>query len=575
MKRIIFLFVAIFIVACKKDAETPALKFDVTTYTDKTLTERGLNDSAIIKFNFKIEYDYAAAPLSYKIDYDKQGVLKLGDEELIKYTTYKLDKPELTLSYIGKEVGKHTINIRFFNDKGVNVLKEIEIRYVKYNFMVAVVGEKAPYQGETKEYELAITPENTTIKDKYKIKFISYDENDPSLQKSYVALNDAKIEFNKVYDIDVTKKQKITLKSFHSGVKNLVYTIINNSSERQEKISQNVEASQIIVKNLSFNKLTTHTLDDNLQLRGFINKTPVLSRGIQYRTWIVGVPDEQKDGIENTDNTYKDFTLPYNNEFVLNVKVKKYSTYKYKYMLQFKDEFDTETAPISFEIAAINKKFEVEQNINTNLEEVIQGQDININLTVKEMSASENETYQIQFLEFDRLDEILRESKIYLNGTEVKLNKWYNIGRGGLNQIRLNAFTAGNKTLKYQVKNSVYDKTNTVTINVKKATISLKNLTVKVPKIFINEPFKIEGIVEKTYYNNKNIEYKTWLTLGNAPHFNGLTNTYRPISLTNNVLSLSFYATDASNYKLYIQAKDEFGNESDIREFPITVNYKP
>lgn len=179
MKRIIFLFVAIFIAGCRKDAEIPA--FDVTAYTDKILTERGLNDNAIIKFDFKIEYDYAAAPLSYKIDYDKQGVLKLGDEELIKYTTYKLDKPELTLSYIGKEVGKHTISIRFFNNKGVNVLKEIQIRYVKYNFTVAVVGEKAPYQGETKEYELAITPENTTIKDKYKIKFISYDENDPSL----------------------------------------------------------------------------------------------------------------------------------------------------------------------------------------------------------------------------------------------------------------------------------------------------------------------------------------------------------------------------------------------------------
>lgn len=574
MKRIIFLFVAIFIAACKKDAETPALKFDVTAYTDKTLTERGLNDSAIIKFSFKIEYDYATAPLSYKIDYDKQGVLKLGDEELIKYTTYKLDKPELTLSYIGKEVGKHTINIRFFNDKGVNVLKEIEIHYVKYNFTVAVFGDEAPYQGELKEYKLTITPENATVKDSYKIKFISYDENDPTLQKSYIALNGTKIEFNKVYDIEASKEQKISLKSFHSGAKNLIYTIINSSSEKQEKISQNVKASQIEVKNLSFNKLITNTLDDNLQLRGFINKTPAISKVIQYRTWIVDVPNEQKDGIENTDNTYKDFTLPGNNEFVLNVKVKKYGTYKY--MLQFRDEFGTESAPISFEIKAIDKNFEIEQKVNTNLENVIQGQDIDINFTIKEMSASENETYQIQFLEFDRLDEILRESKIHLNGTEVKLNKWYNIERGGTNQIKLNSSTAGNKTLKYQIKNSIYDKTNTVTFNVKKTTISLKNLTIKATKIFINEPFKIEGIVEKTYPKNKNIEYKTWLTLGNAPHFNGLTNTYRPISLSSdNILSLSFYATDASNYKLYIQAKDEFGNESDIREFPITVNYKP
>ena len=576
MKKIIFLItmalVAIITIRCKEDAEIPALKFDIDVTTDATISERGINDESVIKFDLKTDYDYAAAPLSYKVSYENIGILKLNGEELNKDTTYKLNKPELTLSYFGKEAGKHTIKVHFFNDKGINVLKEIEIPYVKYNFTVSTVGDEAPYQGELKEYKLTITPENATVKDSYKIKFISYDENDPSLQKSYVALNGAKIEFNKVYDIDVTKEQKITLKSFHSGAKNLIYTIINSSSEKQEKISQNVKASEIEVKNLSFNKLTTNTLGDNLQLRGFINKTPSLSKGIQYRTWIVEVPNEQKDGVENTDNTYKDFTLPDNNEFVLNVKVKKYGTYKY--MLQFKDEFGTESAPTSFDIKAIDKNFEVEQ-IVPNLENVIQGQDIDINFTVKEVSNNENETYQVQFLEFDRLDENLRKSKIYLNDTEVQLNKWYIIERKVANHIKLNVSTAGNKTLKYQIKNSIYDKTNTVTFNVKKTTISLKNLTIKATKIFINEPFKIEGIVEKTYSKNKNIEYKTWLTLGNAPHFNGLTNTYKPISLSSdNILSLNFYATDASNYKLYIQAKDEFGNESDIREFPITVNYK-
>ena len=576
MKKIIFLIaivlVAIITIRCKEDAEIPALKFDIDVKTDATISERGINDESVIKFDLKTDYDYAAAPLSYKVSYENIGILKLNGEELNKDTTYKLNKPELTLSYFGKEAGKHTIKVHFFNDKGINVLKEIEIPYVKYNFTVSTVGDEAPYQGELKEYKLTITPENATVKDSYKIKFISYDENDPSLQKSYVALNGTKIEFNKVYDIDVTKEQKITLKSFHSGAKNLIYTIINNSSEKQEKISQNIKASEIEVKNLSFNKLTTNTLGDNLQLRGFINKTPSLSKGIQYRTWIVEVPNELKDGVENTDNTYKDFTLPDNNEFVLNVKVKKYGTYKY--MLQFKDEFGTESAPISFEIKAIDKNFEVEQ-IVPNLENVIQGQDIDINFTVKEVSNNENETYQVQFLEFDRLDENLRKSKIYLNDTEVQLNKWYIIERKVANHIKLNVSTAGNKTLKYQIKNSIYDKTNTVTFNVKKTTISLKNLTIRATKIFINEPFKIEGIVEKTYSKNKNIEYKTWLTLGNTSHFNGLTNTYRPISLSSdNILSLSFYATDASNYKLHIQAKDEFGNESDIREFPITVNYK-
>lgn len=570
MKRIIFLFVAIFIAACREDAEVPALKFDINASTDKTLTERGLNDNAIIKFDFKTEYDYTAAPLSYKIDYDKQGILKLGDEELKKDTTYKLEKPELTLSYVGKEAGKHTIKVHFFNDKGINILKEIEIPYVKYNFTVAVLGDEAPYQGELKEYKLTITPENATVKDSYKIKFISYDENDPTLQKSYIALNGTKIEFNKVYDIEASKEQKISLKSFHSGAKNLIYTIINSSSEKQEKISQNVKASQIEVKNLSFNKLITNTLGDNLQLRGFINKTPALSKVIQYRTWIVEVPNEQKDGIENTDNTYKDFTLPGNNEFVLNVNVKKYGTYKY--MLQFRDEFGTETEPISFEIKVIDKNFEVEQKVATNLENVIQGQDVEVSIEVKEADAASTEEYQIQFLRFDSADELLKKSKIIFNNERIRLNEWYTVKKNGINRVVFNSFNPGDKKILYKIKNTLYSKEKELPINIKKTAISLKNLALKANKIYIDEQFKIEGVVEKTYSENKNIEYRTWLSAGNDNKFKDLSNTYRSYELfKDNVFSLTFRATEVGRYILKVQVKDEYGNESEIKEFPINV----
>lgn len=575
MKKIIFLIamalVAIITIRCKEDAEIPALKFDIDVTTDATISERGINDESVIKFDLKTDYDYAAAPLLYKVSYENIGILKLNGEELNKDTTYKLNKPELTLSYFGKEAGKHTIKVHFFNDKGINVLKEIEIPYVKYNFTVSTVGDEAPYQGELKEYKLTITPENATVKDSYKIKFISYDENDPSLQKSYVALNGTKIEFNKVYDIDVTKEQKITLKSFHSGAKNLIYTIINNSSEKQEKIGQNIKASEIEVKNLSFNKLTTNTLGDNLQLRGFINKTPALSKGIQYRTWIVEVPNEQKDGVENTDNTYKDFTLPDNNEFVLNVKVKKYGTYKY--MLQFKDEFGTESAPTSFEIKAIDKNFEVEQKVTTNLENVIQGQRVELLFHVKEMEAT-NEEYQVQFLSFDEKDVNLQKTKISFNNAQIQLNKWYTVKKGEQNLIAITTSYAGSKKLVYQVKNSIYNKTSALEFNVKKATISLSNLSLKTSKsrVLIGETFKVEGTVEKTYPGNKTIEYKTWLSSGNASNFRELTNTYRGYELPqDNMLSLDFKVTGAGNYTLKVQAKDEFGNESEPKEFAIIV----
>ena len=576
MKKTIFLIamalIAIVAIRCKEDAEIPALKFEINASTDETLTERGVNDNAVINFEFKADYDYATAPLSFKIDYDKQGILKLGNEELTKDTTYNLDKPELSLSYVGKEEGKHTIKVYFFNDKGIHILKEIEIPYAKYNFAVAVTGDETVYQGEMKEYKLTITPENATVKDNYKIKFISYDENDPALQKSYVALNGSKIEYNKAYEIaDITKEQKINLKSFHSGAKKLIYIIINSSSEKQEKISQEVKAAEIVVKDLNFNKLTTNTLDDNLQLRGFVTKVPALSnKTIFYRTWIVDVPNEQKEGVENTDNTYKDFTLPNNNEFVINVKVKKYGTYKY--MLQFKDEFGNETEPRSFEIKAIDKNFEIEQKVNTNLSNILQGQDVEVAVEIKEANVATNEEYQIQFLKFDSADDLLKKSKIIFNNERVRLNEWYTIKKGDINKIIFNSFNIGDKKIVYKIKNSIYSKEKELSINIKKTSISIKNLSLNTDKIYIDKEFKLEGKIEKTYSENKNIEYKTWLSAGNNTKFKDLANTYKNYELLkDNMFSLTFKAAEAGRYVLKIQAKDEFGNESEIKEFQINV----
>lgn len=109
MKKIIFLItmalVAIITIRCKEDAEIPALKFDIDVTTDATISERGINDESVIKFDLKTDYDYAAAPLSYKVSYENIGILKLNGEELNKDTTYKLNKPELTLSYFARKQG--------------------------------------------------------------------------------------------------------------------------------------------------------------------------------------------------------------------------------------------------------------------------------------------------------------------------------------------------------------------------------------------------------------------------------------------------------------------------------------
>ena len=593
MKKTIFLLamtlIALITIRCKKDADIPALNFEIDVKTDATISEKGINDESVIKFDMKTDYDYVAAPLSYKVDYSNIGILKHEGNELNKDTTYKLDKPEFTLTYIGKEPGKHNIKVHFFNDKGVNIIKTVEIPYVKYNFTLEVTGDETLYQGETKEYKLKITPENSTIKDTYKIKFISYDENDVALEKSYVAFNGKKIEFNKEYLIsDLSAEQLITLKSFNAGTKNLVYTIINSSSEKQNYITQTIKKSQIEVKNLAFNKLVISDLGENLQVRGFIIKTPDITKYIQCKTWIVDVPNDQKDGVENTDNTYKEYILPDNNEFLLNVKVNKYGTFKY--MIQFKDEFGNETSPYSFEIR--NRTFAIHQ-IDDVLTNKYQGQDISFISSIKKSNADDelNPKYKIRFLEFDPKDINLQKSYIKLNGNLVKLNvesdfKVIN------NNIVVNSFHHGNVKLVYEVWNVETPNTKVrkeTTINIKQAAISA-NLSIDKTKTITSYPFIIQGKVNTLSREGK-IYYKTWVKKEDPRNTDPkwmdgwglfpdilskeITSTeekWVDYTLNDNNFSISNQTSNEDGkYKYYIQFKDEFGNESEVIKFDIKV----
>ena len=580
MKKVMLLLSAIILawfIGCVKEAEQPLIQYNFSVETpDEKFTEKGVNEEVNIPIQVKSLYDFSKVPMKYKVDWDKQGKLKIGGREIQKGETYPIDTTNVQFSYVGLEEGEHRIKLNFFNDKGTNTEKEIIVNYVKYNFTTSIGGgTENVYQGENVEYNLLVTPENTTINDIYKIKFISYDEKDPTLTKSFVGLNGAKIEFNKEYVLNTSTTQKININSFYSGRKELVCKIINNSSEKTIKINQNILQSQLEITDLNFNKLITNSLRDRLQIRGFIEKKPNLNREIFYKTWIVDVPTENKDGIENTNNEYQKYTLPPNKEFTLELQVKKIGTFKY--MIQFRDEFGTESSPIPFTVKVVNNDFNIEQKINTNLNNVFQGSNIDIDFEIKEDLPS-TEAYQIQFLSFDPADQYLEKSKIKLNNAEIQPNKWYSIEKGIINKIILTPFYFGNKKLVYQIKNNDYTKDKELAINVNKTNISIQNLSLRYHRegiVYINEPFSISGKIEKTYPNNGKIECKTWLTNGDKNKINSVTDTYTSYVLnTDNVFHSDFSISEAGNYTLNIRFKDEFGNESEVKTFNIKAETK-
>lgn len=577
MKKIILgaLFAFIAFVACKKEADIPAIKFKFSVeIPNEKYSDKGLNDRVNIPIDISPSYNLTKMPIKYKINWDKQGELKIGDTEVRRDEIYTLDTTKIMLSYTGKEVGEHKISLSFFNDKDMNIEKEIKIPYVKYNFNTSIVGGKENiYQGENIEYNLSIAPENATINDVYKIKFISYDDQDPTLAKSFVGFNGLKIEFGKEYVIsDLSVPQRINLKPFYFGRKELVYKIINRTSEKEEKIQQVILQSKIEIKTLNFNKLITNSLGERLQINGYIEKTPDLNREIYYKSWIVE-PIENKDGITNTNNEYQKYTLPANKEFSIDLEVKKFGTFKY--MIQFKDEFGTESAPTSFVVKVVNKDFNIEQKINSNINNIFQGSNIDVDFEIKEELPTEEE-YQIQFLSFDSSDMYLEKSKIRFNNADIQLNKWYPANKNTINKIILSPFHFGNKKLKYQIKNSLYTKDKELDLNVKKTVISIQNLSIRYHKegvVYINEPFSIGGKIEKTFPDNKKMEYKTWVSQGDVNKINSVTNSYREIDFSgrDNVFSSNFSISEVGHYILNIQFKDEFGNESEIRTFPINA----
>ncbi|WP_312090972.1 hypothetical protein, partial [Chryseobacterium sp.] len=75
--------------------------------------------------------------------------------------------------------------------------------------------------------------------------------------------------------------------------------------------------------------------------------------------------------------------------------------------------------------------------------------------------------------------------------------------------------------------------------------------------------------------SNTTIQYKTWISSASNNNTNGIqttNNAYTPYALgANGNLQLTFNALAIGTYTLNFQAKDEYGNESEVKSFNVTV----
>lgn len=209
--------------------------------------------------------------------------------------------------------------------------------------------------------------------------------------------------------------------------------------------------------------------------------------------------------------------------------------------------------------------------------EVYQGDSYDYVLRIVEPKAPQDNHYII-FTEFS-------EGNISLNNINVKLNKPYLLNMAGSNAIKLTSQKSKKIILRYKIKNNTTErKGEDVILDFKQREIKTENFKISSNTIIKNtNDHSISGKVIKTAppkvktFTNK-IFYKVWLVVAPYGYSSGINigkeNEYREGVLdSNKEWKLNFNVGDVptGTYKIGIQFKDEFGNESRAESFEFKV----
>ncbi|WP_312820411.1 hypothetical protein [Kaistella carnis] len=348
MKNIFFILLSFFSVlslnSCREDGEwgnENGGQFGFSIERDKDFIEKGVGEENQLKFNIKPSYDFASIATTFKFTTSLNGTLKLNGETLVANKEYTFTTKDNIFEYIGNVAGTHDLKISVKNEKGASKEEEFSLPYAISEFSHTNVGGSGPiYQGVETVYVMKIVPGSGQPTTGYQIKFNTYD--------GQVKLNGVAATLGTWYNIVNIDNFTTSLQTNVAGGGKLNYSIKNNTITKDYEIQQNILARTITIESMNYSP-TDIAINTQMAFSGIINQSPVNpNTNIQYKTWISSASNSNVNGIQNTNNTYTNYTIGSNGGFLMNVNALVAGTYVYN--IQVKDEFGNQSEVKTFEI---------------------------------------------------------------------------------------------------------------------------------------------------------------------------------------------------------------------------------
>lgn len=457
MKKTILCLVVLFTtLGCRKDADLPKLEWSFKANFDVEKISSGLGTNDVVPITFSIERDYNKSisdEITYKIEGNSlSSVITNRKGDVIKENeTFSLTDDTVLINYKGLEQGEHIITFTFKNNKGYEFKKQVFLTF-KTDFFD--IGSSVPagtlYQGQDIQYDLQIIPANGANPnplDKFQIMFVSYDEKDPKLEKSYIVYSSQKVELGKWYDIVNIKNFQVITNSFHADENRiLTYIVKNKTGEKRKEIRQDIKNRELILSNqinhriIKQQRINDGSLYFDISISGIVTKKPKLNNNVQYRTILDSENGRPTSGLtgQYTNGEYKDLILE-GDVFKLNMRLEEppKKTTEYKLNIQFKDEFGNESAlqPIYFTIkplieilgasASVNFKWDKSSNsggIFDSYTLFFWNELSNQEIYIKAKHNYENDIRYIDYKFSNYPHNMILQSKIFVNTQSITYN---------------------------------------------------------------------------------------------------------------------------------------------------------
>lgn len=165
---------------------------------------------------------------------------------------------------------------------------------------------------------------------------------------------------------------------------------------------------------------------------------------------------------------------------------------------------------------------------------------------------------------------------IKLNGVTAQTGQFYPLPNIDNFNVILATNQVGQTALDYTIKNATVSKNYNIQQTIIARKIAIESMNINATSVIPNSQMSLIGVVKKTpVTSNTSVQYKTWISASSNNNTNGIQNTnnmYTPYALgSNGSFSINFNAVEVGTYTYNIQFKDEYGNESDVKSYNVTV----